>query len=130
MSLKNYYFPSMKALRLGRIDKFLFHNGQFEQILSVFPNLIQFHLTVDQCQTSNETIDFAKLATYFHQQLKQLKILNFQIYMWYPVYKQEFKVYAELHPVFRCFYRSQSLLLITSYEFRSNYRSQKYVRPS
>lgn len=76
MSLKNYYFPSMKALRLGRIDKFLFHNGQFEQFLSVFPNLIQFHLTVDQCQTSKWNYWFRQISNVSSSTTETIKNLE------------------------------------------------------
>ncbi|CAF4111862.1 unnamed protein product [Adineta steineri] len=77
----NHCFPSMKYLRLGRLKNFFFHNGQFIFLLSLFPNLLQFHLIVDQCAYDVETIKIQEIANYLHRQCPLLRILVLCIHM-------------------------------------------------
>ncbi|CAF4053284.1 unnamed protein product, partial [Rotaria sp. Silwood1] len=77
----NRCFPSMKYLRLGRLENFFFHNGQFDFLLSLFPNLLQFYLTADQCREKVETIKFREIAHYLRHRCPLLKILVLRIYM-------------------------------------------------
>ncbi|CAF4296873.1 unnamed protein product [Rotaria socialis] len=74
-------FPSMKCLRLGRIENFFFHNGQFNFLLSLFPNLLQFYFTADQCREHVEIINFREIADYLRYQCPLLKIIILRIYM-------------------------------------------------
>ncbi|CAF1034940.1 unnamed protein product [Adineta steineri] len=73
----NRCFPLMKYLRLGRLKHFFFHNGQFVFLLSLFPNLLQFHLIVNDV----DTINIQEIANYLHRQCPLLKILVLRIYM-------------------------------------------------
>ncbi|CAF4023842.1 unnamed protein product, partial [Adineta steineri] len=79
--IKNYCFSSMKYLRLGRLKKFFFHNGEFDFLLSLFPNLRQFHLVADQSYVNVETIEFREIASCLRHQCPLLKILVLCIYM-------------------------------------------------
>ncbi|CAF1429835.1 unnamed protein product [Rotaria sordida] len=76
----NHCFPSMKYLRLGRLKNLFFHNGQFDFLLSIFPNLLQFQLTANQCRENVETIKFREIAHYLRHRCPSLKILVLCIY--------------------------------------------------
>ena len=118
-------FSSTKYLRLGRLERFLFHNGQFDFLLSLFPNLHQFHLTVNQCHQHNEIIQFEKIAECLRHRLPLLKILDLRIYtthdMRYPLGMIEPRVLSQMHSLFKYIEECKSLLMITSYGFVPNY---------
>ncbi|CAF4136758.1 unnamed protein product, partial [Adineta steineri] len=131
----NHYFPSMKYLRLGRLKNFFFHNGQFVFLLSLFPNLLQFHLIVDQCRTKVETIKIQEIANYLHRQCPLLKILVLCICMQGHMRCSSsigrFKEITEMHSLFNYVEKCDSRLTITSHGFiPHNVYTYRYTRPS
>jgi len=127
-------FSSMKYLRLGRLEKFLFHNGQFDFLLSLFPNLLQFHLTVDQCDEHVETIELKKIANCLLHRCPLLKILAFNIYMQGDMrsyFSYGFKKITEMHFLFNYISKCESLIMISSHGFVPHHvYCRRYVRPS
>ncbi|CAF1239982.1 unnamed protein product [Rotaria sordida] len=128
-------FSSMKYLRLGRLMDFMFHNGQFDILLSFFPSLHQFHLIVNQSHKSFEIIQFAEVAEILLHRLPSLKILDLRIYMMDLMYllhsTQGLKLIARMHPLFKYILQCNSLVMITSYGFVPNYAyTRRFVRPS
>ena len=125
----------MKYLRLGRLKNFFFHNGQFEFLLSIFPNLLQFHLTVDQCRENVETIKFREIAHYLRHRCPLLKILVLCIYMqghmrWSSSIGS-FKEITEMHSLFNYIDKCQSRLIISSHGFiQHQVYTYRYARPS
>ncbi len=132
----NSPYLSLKRLRLFRISSFLFHaNDYFDILLSFFPNLIHFDLTVDQCQVLNETLDFHRIAQYLHHRVSHLKLFKLRIYMTSrnrsSFSGHTFKQIAQMHPLFKCFGRTGSFLIIASFDFTSTYHYDRmFVRPS
>lgn len=131
----NRCFPSMKCLRLGRLKNFFFHNGQFDLLLSLFPNLLQFHLTADQCREHVETIKFKEIAHYLRHRCPLLKILVLRIYMQghmrYSSSIGSFKEITKMHSLFNYVFKCQSLLMITSHGFIQHHvYTYRYARPS
>ncbi|CAF0875219.1 unnamed protein product [Adineta steineri] len=126
-------FPSMKYLRLGRFHNFFFHNGQFVFLLSLFPNLLQFHLVVDQCPYSLEPIKIQEIANYLHRQCPLLKILVLCIFMQGHIngFFDSFKKITEMHSLFNYVERCEWRLTISSHDFipHSHY-IYRYTRPS
>ncbi|CAF3983896.1 unnamed protein product [Adineta steineri] len=131
----NHCFPSMKYLRLGLLKNFFFHNGQFIFLLSLFPNLSQFHLTVGQCRYHIETIKIQEIANNLHQQCPLLKILVLCIYM--KGYMRcssfigSFKEITKMHSLFNYVEKCDSRLTITSHGFNPHsVYTYRYTRPS
>ena len=122
-------FSSTKYLRLGRLERFLFHSGQFDFFLSLFPNLHHFHLTVNQCHQHNEIIQFEKLDECLCHRLPVLKILDLCIYtthdMHYPLGMIEPRILSQMHSLPKYIEECKSLLIIASYGFVPNY---SYIR--
>jgi hypothetical protein len=131
----NSSYSSLKHLRLSRIESFSFHNGQFDSLLSFFPNLIHFDLTVYRCPSYDETIDFEKVAHCLHHHLPRLRRLEFYIYLtnnnhclYFPYSLEQI---SQLHPLFICLAKDRSLLHIASYDFTSiHYYNRRYLRPA
>jgi hypothetical protein len=131
----NASYLSLKRLRLSRLKQFLFHNGQFDSLLSIFPNLIHFDLTVDQCHEHDETIDFTRIAQYLRQHLPRLALLEWRIYITVrnrsSFYRHTFNQISQLHPLFKCFGRIAGLLHIACFDFTSIYHyDRQFVRSS
>ncbi|CAF3963565.1 unnamed protein product [Rotaria sp. Silwood1] len=119
--IRNRSFPSMNYLRLGRLQKFFFHNGEFDFLLSIFPNLLQFHLTAVQCHENVETIQFREVAHYLSHRCPLLKILFLCIYMeghmgWF-FSIDSFREITEIHSLFNYVNRYQTRLIISSHGF-------------
>ncbi|CAF1401720.1 unnamed protein product [Rotaria sordida] len=119
--IRNRSFPSMKYLRLGRLKKFFFHNGEFNFLLSIFPNLLQFHLTVNQCHENVETIQSREVVHYLSHRCPLLKILFLCIYMeghmcWSSSIGSFIEI-TEMHSLFNYVDRCQMRLIITSHGF-------------
>jgi hypothetical protein len=125
-------YLSLKRLRLSRITSFLFHNGHFESLLFLFPNLVQLDLTVDQCQINDETIDFDKMAHYLRPRLNVLELRIFVTLRNRSSFlTHTFKKIAQMHPLFKCFGKDNELLHIASFDFTSiYYYNRRFVRPS
>jgi hypothetical protein len=127
-------YPFMKYLRLSRLKSFLFHDGQFDDLLSLFPNLLKLHLIVDQCRRKKEIIRFENIANRLCHRLARLKILDLRIFMtkYMPCLPSSFNLrqISELHSLFKYVGRCQTLLIITSHDFIPNYCPSRYVRPS
>ncbi|CAF5041481.1 unnamed protein product, partial [Rotaria sp. Silwood1] len=131
----NHCFPSMKYLRLGRLKNFFFHNGQFDFLLSLFPNLLQFYLTADQYRENVETIQFREIAHYLRHRCPLLKILVLRIYMEghmrYSYYIGRFKEITEMHSLFNYIEKCDSRLMISSHGFIQHHvYTRRYARPS
>jgi hypothetical protein len=131
----NHCFPSMKCLRLGRLKNFFFHNGQFDFLLSLFPNLLQFYLTADQCREHVETIKFREIAHYLRRRCPLLKILVLRIYMQRHMRCSSsigsFKEITEMHSLFNYVCKCDSRLMITSHGFiQHQVYTRRYARPS
>jgi len=131
----NHCFPSMKYLRLSRLKNFFFHNGQFDFLLSIFPNLLQFHLTVDQCRENVETIKFREIAHYLRHRCPLLKIFVLCIYMQGHMRRSSsigsFKEITEMHSLFNYIDKCQSRLIISSHGFiQHQVYSYRYARSS
>jgi len=132
----NSPYSSLKHLRLFRLKQFLFHhNDQFDSLLSFFPNLIYFDLTVDQCPASNETLDFDRIAQYLRHRVPHLRELKLRIYVTSrsrsSFSRHTFKRISQMHPLFKCFGRSGSLVHIASFDFTEKYYYDRhFVRPS
>ncbi|CAF0845399.1 unnamed protein product [Adineta steineri] len=113
----NRCFPSMEYLRLGRLKHFFFHNGQFVFLLSLFPNLLQFHLIVNDV----DTINIQEIANYLHRQCPLLKILVLRIYMQAHMCRfssvGNFKEITKMHSLFKYIEKCKSRLTITSHGF-------------
>jgi len=125
----------MKRLCIERPCDFLFNDGQFDSLLSLFPNLLDFYLAVDHCRQHDEIIDFVKVAECLHHRLPRLKKLDWRIYLCrkypYYLYVDQFPLIAQMHQLFRCLRKCDSLLYITSFNFNSKYSDRRYyVRPS
>ncbi|CAF0879090.1 unnamed protein product [Adineta steineri] len=133
--INNYCFSSMKYLRLGRLKKFFFHNEEFDFLLSLFPNLRQFHLVADQSYVNVETIEFREIASCLRHQCPLLKILVLCIYMQRHMRFHHsigsFKEITQMHDLFNYVDKCESRLIISSHGFIQhqayNYR---YSRPS
>lgn len=128
-------YTSLKRLHLSRLKKFLFHNGQFDSLLSYFPNLSHFDLAVDQCHEQDETIDFIRIAQYLKQRLPRLISLEWRIYVTVrnrsSFYRHTFTEISQLHPLFKCFGRIDQLVHIASYDFTSTYYyNRHFIRSS
>ena len=128
-------YPLMKRLCIERPCDFLFNDGQFDSLLSLFPNLLDFYLAVDHCRQHEEIIDFVKVAECLHHRLPRLKKLDWRIYLCrkypYSLYVDQFPLIAQMHQLFRCLRKCDSLLYITSFNFNSKYSDRRYyVRPS
>ncbi|CAF3390840.1 unnamed protein product [Rotaria socialis] len=80
LTLKNGWFLSMIYVRLGRLREFLFHNGQFDFLFSLFFNLREFHIVVNQCRQHLEIIEFEEVANIICHRLPSLKILDLRIF--------------------------------------------------
>jgi hypothetical protein len=131
----NRCFPSMKCLRLGRLKNFFFHNGRFDFLLSLFPNLLQFYLTADQCREHVETIKFREIAHYLRRRCPLLKILVLRIYMQRHMRCSSsigsFKEITEMHSLFNYVCKCDSRLMITSHGFiQHQVYTRRYARPS
>jgi hypothetical protein len=131
----NRCFPSMKCLRLGRLKNFFFHNGRFDFLLSLFPNLLQFYLTADQCREHVETIKFRKIAHYLRHRCSLLKILVLRIHMHGHMRSSSsigsFKKITEMHSLFNYVCKCDSRLMITSHGFiQHQVYTRRYARPS
>ncbi|CAF3809152.1 unnamed protein product [Rotaria sp. Silwood1] len=127
-------FSSMKYLRLCHLRGFLFHNGQFDLLLSFFPNLRQFHLCVNQCKQHKETIEFEMIANILLHRLPFLKIFDLRIglidYMCFSYLVQQF-LNAQMHPLFKYILQYDSFFTITSHVFVPNCAySYEYARCS
>ncbi len=127
-------YPFMKHLYIERPDDFLFNDGQFDSLLSLFPNLVDFYIAADQ--RHGEIIDFVKVADCLRHRLPHLKKLEWRIYLCrsYPwsLYVDQFPLIAQMHPLFKSLGKCQSLLHITSYNFTLKYsysRHRCYIRP-
>ncbi|CAF3849141.1 unnamed protein product [Rotaria sp. Silwood1] len=125
----------MKRLVIERPREFRFNDGQFDSLLSLFPNLIGFYLAVGHCREHAETIDFVKMADCLRHRLPRLKKLDMLIYLCrkypYYLYVDQFPSIAQMHKLFRCLRKCDSLLYITSYNFNIEYANYSYyVRPS
>ncbi|CAF3754332.1 unnamed protein product [Rotaria sp. Silwood1] len=133
--LINRCFPSMKYLRLGRLKNFFFHNGQFDFLLSLFPNLLQFSLTADQCREHVETIQFREIAHYLRHRCPLLKILVLRIYMQGHMRSSynigSFKKITEMHSLFNYIDKCGSRLMISSHGFIQHHvYTRRYARTS
>ncbi|CAF1092155.1 unnamed protein product [Rotaria sordida] len=133
--LINRCFPSMKYLRLGRIKNFFFHNGQFDFLLSLFPNLLQFYLIADQCRENVETIQFLEIEHYLRHRCPLLKILVLRIYMQGHMrssyYIGSFKKIIEMHSLFNYIEKCDSRLMISSHGFIQHHvYTRRYARSS
>lgn len=121
----NTPYSSLKRLQLSRLKYFLFHDGQFDSLLSFFPNLIHFNLTVDQCHEHDETINFIQIAQYLKYRLPHLISLEWRIYLTLrnrsSFYRHTFHQISQLHHLFKCFGRVAGLLHIASFDFTSIY---------
>ncbi|CAF1320044.1 unnamed protein product [Rotaria sordida] len=131
----NRCFSSMKYLRLGRLKNFFFHNGQFDFLLSLFPNLLQFYLTANQCRENVETIIFREIAHYLRHRCPLLKILVLRIYMQGHMRSSysigNFKEITEMHSLFNYIEKCDSRLMITSHGFIQHHvYTRRYARPS
>ena len=131
----NAVYSSLKRLRLSRLKQFLFHTGQFDSLLSVFPSLTHFDLTVDQCHVHDETIDFNQIAQSLQQHLPRLISLEWRVYLTVRnrslFYHHTFDQISRLHRLFKCFGRMAGLLHIASYDFTSVYHyDRQFVRSS
>ena len=129
----NAPYSSLKRLRLSRLRNFLFHNGQFDSLLSLFPNLTHFDLTVDECPEHDETIDFTQIAQALQHHLPRLISLEWRIYLTLrnrsSFYRHTFNQISQLHPLFNCFGRVAGLLHIASSDFTSIYHyDRQFVR--
>jgi hypothetical protein len=130
----NASYSSMKRLRISRLKYFLFHNGQFDSLLSIFPNLIHFDLTVE-CSVHGETIDFTQIAQSLRHYLPRLISLEWRIYITLRNHSSfhwhTFDQIAQLHPLFKCFGRINGLVHIASFDFTSRFHyDQHFIRPS
>jgi hypothetical protein len=130
----NRCFPSMKYLRLGRLKNFFFHDGKFDYLLSLFPNLLQFYLTADQCRGNVETIKFREIAHYLHHRCPLLKRLVLCIcmqgHMRFPSSIGSFKEITEMHSLFNYIDKCDSRLIISSHGFvQHQVYSYRYARP-
>jgi len=130
-------YSSLKRLRLSRLKHFLFHNGRFDFLLSFFPNLTHFDLTVDQCHLydDDERIDFVQIAQYLQRRLPHLISLEWRIYVTLrnrsSFYRHTFELISKLHPLFKCFGRFDTLIHIASFDFSSiYYYDRHFIRPS
>jgi hypothetical protein len=116
-------YSSLKRLRLLRIVSFLFH--QFDDLLSLFPNLIDFDLTVDQCRVNDELINFNQMAQYLCHRVPHLRVLKLRIYMTNRTRssfsRRTFKRISQMHPLFKCIGRTGRLVNIASFDFTSTY---------
>jgi hypothetical protein len=129
-------YPLMTRLQIERPHDFLFNDGQFDSLLSFFPNLIDFYLGVNHGRQHFEIIDFVKVTGYLHNRLPHLKKLNWLIYLcrrkhpsW--LYVDQFPLIAQMHKLFRCLRKCDSLLYITSSDFNLKYANRHYyIRPS
>ena len=131
----NVPYTSLKRLRLSQLKHFLFHNGQFDSLLSFFPNLIHFDLTVDQCREHDETIDFVQIAQCLHRHLPRLTLFELRIYVTlrnrFSFYRHTFQHISRLHPLFKCFGRIDGLVHVASFDFNSIYHyDRRFVRVS
>ncbi|CAF3870003.1 unnamed protein product [Adineta steineri] len=121
----NHCFPSMKYLRLGRLKNFFFHNGQFISLLSLFPNLLQFHLIVDQCAYDVETINIHEIANYLHHKCALLKILALRIDMRGHMLRDSsigsLKEITKMHSLFNYVEKWDPRLAISSHEVYYQY---------
>jgi hypothetical protein len=131
----NTSYSSLKRLRLSLLQHFLFHNGQFDFLLSFFPNLIHFDLTVDQRHEHDETINFTQIAQCLQHRLPCLSLLDWRIYItlrnWSSFYRHTFMQISQLHPLFKCFGRTAGLVHIASFDFTTIYHyDRQFVRPS
>ncbi|CAF0802025.1 unnamed protein product [Adineta steineri] len=127
----NRCFPSMKYLRLGRLRNFFFHNGQFVFLLSLFPDLLQFHLIVKDV----ETITIQEIANYLHRQCPLLKILVLRIYMRGHMLRNSsigsLEEITKMHSLFNYVERWDPHLAISSHGFiRHSPYKHRYIRPS
>jgi len=126
--------PSMKYLRITRLRNFLFHNGQFDFLLSLFPNLRQFHLTVNQCRLNIEILQMEQIAIYLRHRLPCLKILHLHIYMTElgRLSHQEIhpKILFQINPLFKYLSVFRTLLMINSYGYLPRYLyTRGFARP-
>jgi hypothetical protein len=122
----NSSYSSLKRLKIQTLNNFLFHNGQFDSLLACFSNLRLLHLlTVYQCDLHDETLDFHKVAYYFHHRLPCLTVLDLCIYLTHrnaDTYSVcELTEIAQMHPLFKCFGRSYSRLRVASFDFTAMY---------
>ncbi|CAF2551474.1 unnamed protein product [Rotaria sp. Silwood2] len=130
----NCCLSSMKYLRLTGVEGFLFHNGQFDFLLSLFPNLRQFHLAVEQCDKHLETIEFQKVADTLLHRLPSLKILDLRIqmtkFMTSEYVMMPLEEIAQMHPLFNYILVFFEYVMITSYGFVPNhFCTSRYARP-
>jgi len=128
-------YSSIKRLRLLRIVSFLFHhNHQFDDLLSLFPNLIDFDLTVDQCHVNDELINFNQIAQYLCHRVPHLRVLKLRICMTNRTRssfsRHTFQEISQMHPLFKWIGRTGRLLHIASFDFISTYYDHLFARMS
>ena len=128
-------YVSLRRLRLSRLKRFVFHNGQFDALLCSFPNLRHFDLTVDQCSQHDETIDFTRIASSLQDRLPYMISLEWRIYLTVrnrsSFYRHTFQQISQMHRLFHCFGRVAELLHIASFDFTSIYHyDRQFVRSS
>jgi hypothetical protein len=121
----NAPYTSLKRLRLSRLKCFLFHDGQFDSLLSLFPNLTLFDLTVEQHHLYIETIDFVKIGQCLRYRLPRLSSLELRIYVTLrnhsSLWRYNSEEICQLHPLFKYFNKSDDLLHIASLDFSLSY---------
>jgi hypothetical protein len=121
----NSPYLSLKRLRLSEIESFVFHNGQFDSLLSFFPSLTYLALAVYQCRLHNEAIDFARIAQNLRHRVPCLKLLELRIHTTIrnrsSFFRHSFMQISQMHPLFICFGRSNSSLHIASFDFTSTH---------
>ncbi len=130
----NSPYLSLKRLRLSRLENFLFHNGQFDSLLCLFPNLHVFNLMVDNSFRHTETIDFNKIAHCLYQRLPRLTVLELRISMMYDnrprLVQNTLAQIAELHPLFKFLGKIDELIHVASFDITSIYHDRySYLRP-
>jgi hypothetical protein len=74
-------YLSLKRLRLSQLQDFLFDDGQFDFLLSLFLNLIHLYLIVAQYRLHNEIIDFVQIGQCLRNRLRRLSSLEFRMRM-------------------------------------------------
>jgi hypothetical protein len=123
----NSPYLSLRSLRLLGLRRFLFHNGQFNILLSLFPNLRVFRLTTDQYKVCSETVDIEKIAQCLHYHLPHLNVLELRINVMHrnrpSIYQHTLEKMAQMHPLFRFFDRRDGLLHIASFDLSWKYHS-------
>ncbi len=126
----NSLYLSLKRLRLSQLSDFLFHNGQFDSLLSFFPNLRAFYLIVDHDDGDDEIIDFSKIAHCLQERLFHLTALELRITMTShnssALVSRTFAKIAQMHPLFKFFGSILELLHIASFDITSMYQSHHY----